>query len=135
MLVQLVRETALAKGREDQANLLGPVTEKMHELVAETRKGKAVPPPAPGLMGQADFRVLLEVSKARTDEPAQGISGAQAGTSSIGSINERNTLIQAMSEASMSDIEIARQFAMTREEVRLVLSIQQKSTSLREIGS
>jgi hypothetical protein len=40
---------------------------------------------------------------------------------------ERNRLIGAMSEANMSDVDIARQFSMSREEVQLILSAQQKT--------
>jgi hypothetical protein len=40
---------------------------------------------------------------------------------------ERNRLIGAMAEANMPEIDIARQFSMTREEVRLILNVQQKN--------
>jgi len=123
-LLQLMRETALMKGRQAQADKLNPVTEQMRTLVENSRKTdqSAAPhtqPPA-GILGQADFQQLLEVSKNRpiTQPPAAPASDP----------NERNRLIVAMAAAQMSEVDIARQMGMTREEVRLVLSVQQRST-------
>lgn len=123
-LLQLMRETALMKGRQAQADKLNPVTEQMRTLVENSRKTdqSAAPltqPPA-GILGQADFQQLLEVSKNRpaTQPPAAPASDPA----------ERNRLIVAMAAAQMSEVDIARQMGMTREEVRLVLSVQQRST-------
>ncbi len=119
-LLQLVRETALAQGRETQAKQLSPVMEQMQEIVSTSRKSEPGVPPSSGVMGQSDFRTLLEISK------GQAQAGAFPAQSQASSAMERNRLIQAMSEANMPDIDIARQFGMTREEVRLVLSTNQK---------
>jgi hypothetical protein len=76
-------------------------------------------PPSTGVMGQSDFQTLLNVSQARVHQ-AETVE-------STSSVLERNRLIGAMSEANMSDVDIARQFSMTREEVQLVLKVQQKN--------
>jgi hypothetical protein len=72
-------------------------------------------------MGQSDFKTLLNVTQSRVNQPQT--------VDSTASIMDRNRLIGAMSEANMSDIDIARQFSITREEVQLVLNIQQKNKS------
>ena len=126
-LIQLVRETALAQGREAQANQLAPVMKEMQTVVSAARKSQPPVSAASGLMGQVDFRMLLDISKA-----SPGVLPVQ---NNVNSALERNRLIQAMSAADMSDIEIARQFGMTREEVRLVLSIHQKGTAPKEVIS
>lgn len=115
-LVQLVRETALAKGHETQAKQLGPVLEEMQSIAAAARKSAPAAPPQKGDMGQEDFQALLKISQSR--------ASAEQAHSSMNSAMERNRLMQAMAAGSMSDVEIARQFGVTREEVRLVLSVQ-----------
>ncbi len=121
-VLQLARETALAKNRQAQANRIDPVVEGMRGVVANSYQTQA-PTPAPGMMGQSDFKALLDVAKSRTDGPAS--------VSSLSSAMERNRLIGAMSEANMSDVDIARQFSMSREEVQLILSAQQKDRNIR----
>ncbi|GAP09705.1 hypothetical protein BECAL_00856 [Bellilinea caldifistulae] len=122
-LLQLMRETALMKGRQAQAEKLNPVTEQMRTLVENSRKTDqaAVPlsQPSAGILGQADFQQLLEVSRNR---PMTQPPGSPAGDPT-----ERNRMIAAMASAQMSEVDIARQLGMTREEVRLVLSVQQRS--------
>jgi hypothetical protein len=71
-------------------------------------------------MGQSDFKALLNVSQARANQPMQVVDSTAAAL-------ERNRLIGAMSEANMSDVDIARQFSMAREEVQLVLNVRQKN--------
>lgn len=123
-LLQLMRETALMKGRQAQAEKLNPVTEQMRTLVQNNRKtdppsAAPVSQPSAGILGQADFQQLLEVSRNR---PATQPPGSPTGDPA-----ERNRMIAAMAAAQMSEVDIARQLGMTREEVRLVLSVQQRS--------
>ncbi|MEW6178954.1 MAG: hypothetical protein AB1522_03390 [Chloroflexota bacterium] len=124
-LLQLMRETALVKGRQAQAEKLNPVAEQMRSLVQNTRKtgqpAAAVNPQPAGILAQADFQQLLEVSKSR---PATQLPPSPAGDPT-----ERNRMIAAMAAAQMSEVDIARQMGMTREEVRLVLSVQQRNVS------
>jgi hypothetical protein len=121
-VLQLAREAALAKNRQAQANRMDPVVEQMRGLVANSYQSQA-PTPASGLMGQSDFKALLAVAQSRTGQPASVESASSA--------MERNRLIGAMAEANMSDVDIARQFSMSREEVQLILSAQQKARNIR----
>ena len=117
-VLQLARETALAQNRQTQANRMGPLVEQMRGLVANPPQ--TTTPPSTGEMGQTDFKTLLGISQAKASQTPSIVE-------STSSALERNRLIGAMSEANMSDVDIARQFSMSREEVQLVLSFQQKS--------
>ena len=119
-VLQLARETALAQNRQAQAKRMMPVVEEIRGLVTNTVQAQATSPSS-GLMGQSDFKTLLQVTQARISQPNT--------VDSTSAVLERNRLIGAMSGAKMSDVEIARQFSMTREEVQLVLSVQQKNVS------
>ncbi len=99
-----------------------PVVEEMRGLVANSYQPQTSAP-AGGVMGQSDFKALLDVARSRT--------GQAASVDPVSSAMERNRLIGAMSEANMSDVDIARQFSMSREEVQLILSAQQKAKSIR----
>lgn len=115
-VLQLARETALAQNRQTQAKRMGPLVEEMRGLV--TNPPQTTTPPSTGVMGQTDFKTLLNISQEKATQ-TQSVD-------SISSVLERNRLIGAMSEANMSDVDIARQFSMSREEVQLVLSFQQR---------
>jgi hypothetical protein len=117
-VLQLARETALAQNRQAQAQRMSPVVDEMRTLVSNTPSSTSTPP-STGVMGQADFKKLLNVSQARVNQP-QGVDSTAA-------VIERNRLIGAMAEASMSDVDIARQFSISREEVQLVLNTQKKN--------
>jgi hypothetical protein len=117
-VLQLARETALAQNRQAQAKRMMPVVEEMRTLVTST-PGTSSTLPSTGVMGQADFKTLLDVSQARVGQPQS--------VDLTASMLERNRLIGAMAEADMSDVDIARQFSMTRDEVQLVLSVQKKN--------
>lgn len=119
-VLQLARETALAKNRQTQANRMGPLVDEIRGLVSNPSKATTTPP-STGVMGQTDFRTLLNISQTRVNQP----QSLDATSSAL----ERNRLIGAMSEAKMSDVDIARQFSMSREEVQLVLSFQKNNRS------
>jgi len=119
-VLQLARETALAQNRQTQAKRMSPVVEEMRGLVTNPPQTLNTPP-STGMMGQSDFKALLNISQARTNQ--------QQAVDPTSSVLERNRLIGAMAEANMPDVDIARQFSMTREEVQLVLSFQQKNKS------
>lgn len=116
-VLQLARETALAQNRQTQASRMGPLVEQMRGLVASPPH--TTTPPSTGVMGQTDFKTLLDISQAKAGQTQNIVE-------STSSALERNRLIGAMSEANMSDVDIARQFSMSREEVQLVLSFQQR---------
>jgi hypothetical protein len=119
-VIQLARETALAQNRQAQAKRMMPVVDEMRSLVSNPTQSLTTPP-STGVMGQSDFKTLLNVTQSRVNQPQTADSTA--------SIMDRNRLIGAMSEANMSDVDIARQFSITREEVQLVLNVQQKNKS------
>jgi hypothetical protein len=117
-VLQLAREAALAKNRQAQANRMNPVVEEMRGLVTNSYQQPSATPSS-GVMGQSDFKALLGVAQSRTSQPVS-VNATQ-------SVMERNRMIGAMAEAKMSDVDIARQFSMSREEVQLILSAQQKA--------
>jgi len=115
-MVQLARETALVQGKQAQAQKLSPVVEDLKTLVNSSRENH--PPAQPtGMMAQNDFQTLLNAAK--SVPASQRIMPAT-------NIAERNQMVQAMAGGKMSDVDIARQMGMTREEVRLILSIGSK---------
>jgi hypothetical protein len=118
-LVQLMRETALEKGKEAQASRLTPVESGIRDLVTKSRQAQPTPAQPSGILGQADFKKILDLS--RDTAPAQA-----AQQSSTASVLERNNMVQAMAAADMPDVDIARQMGMTRDEVRLVLNVQKR---------
>ncbi|MBI5943484.1 MAG: hypothetical protein HY864_03885 [Chloroflexi bacterium] len=118
-VLQLARETALAQNRQAQAKRMMPVVDEIRSLVSTPPQTTL--PPSTGVMGQSDFKALLDVTQSRVNQPPTVDSAA--------SVMDRNRLIGAMAEANMSDVDIARQFSITREEVQLVLNVQQKNKS------
>jgi hypothetical protein len=120
-LIQMARETALAKGRQTQASRLSPVEEEMRGLVSLSKQPSTSTAPSAGILGQSDFKKMLEVSQTRNSTQIQSVSSS--------TVADRNRVVTAMASAEMSDIDIARQMGMTRDEVRLVLNVQQKGKS------
>jgi hypothetical protein len=121
-VLQLARETALAQNRQAQATRMMPVVEQMRGLLVSNPSQSPTIPPSTGVMGQSDFKALLNVTQSRVNQ-------TQTTVDSAASVMDRNRLIGAMAEANMTDVDIARQFSITREEVQLVLNVQQKNKS------
>ncbi len=119
-LVQLARETALAKGRQAQAQRLSPVVDELKTLVTTTQNPTPVAPSS--TMAQNDFKTLLQVASKGPVQPTQSSNAA-----------DRNRMVLAMASASMPQVDIARQFGMTTDEVRLVVSASQKGRSAQEV--
>jgi hypothetical protein len=115
-LVQLARETAMAQGKNAQAQKLTPVVDDLKSLVKTSQENLAPVQPG-GMMVQSDFKTLLQA--ANNHNGAQRVMPSQ-------NIVERNQMVVAMAAGNMQDIDIARQMGMTREEVRLILSVQGK---------
>lgn len=115
-LVQLARETARAQGKTAQAQKLTPVVDNLKTLVKTSQENLAPVYPG-GMMVQSDFKTLLQA--------ANNHSGSQRVMPSQ-NIVERSQMVVAMAAGNMQDIDIARQMGMTREEVRLILSVQGK---------
>jgi hypothetical protein len=118
-LIQMMRNAAVSKGQNEQAQRLEPVVDEMQNLVASSPGYQAPAAPSSGVMGQSDFRALLEVSMARPEEkPVEQVSSS--------TMADRNQMVLAMHRAGMPDVDIARQFGTSREEVRLVINLSEK---------
>lgn len=132
-LVQLARESALAQGKQTQASKLSPVVEDLKTLVSggqsgqqtsttssaapsqKTESSAAITPAQPsGVMAQSDFQTLLNAAKS---VPTNGRVSAS------NNISERNQMVRSMAASNMMDVDIARRMGMTREEVKLILSV------------
>jgi DNA-binding CsgD family transcriptional regulator len=152
-VVQLARETALQMGKQTQASQLSTVVDNLRSVVNTSRESKAQTKPT-GILAQDDFRAMMAASQASSSrqvnaaprmadnvsavstDTAQSVSSASssdsARSSQTTSALERNRIIVAMSGGNMSDLDIARQMGMTREEVRMVLNINQHSRMTTE---
>ncbi len=125
-LVSLARETALVMGKNTQAQKLTPVVEELRTAVTTAKNPNTVEKNAipTGMMAQNDFQTLL--SAAKNTAPAERTIPNLA-------INERNSIVRAMAAGNMTDVDIARQLGMTRDEVGLVLNISNASSTNVEV--
>jgi hypothetical protein len=114
-VVQLARETALQNGKRAQAERLNTVVGSLKTMVTSTPETKSAVLPT-GVMAQNDFKSLLAAAK----------GAGQTNSSATPSGTERNQVVAAMAGGGMTDLDIARQMGMTREEVKLILNVQQK---------
>lgn len=110
-VITLARETALARGGQAQAERLAPVVEQLRDIAARDA-GPAAPA---GVLAQDEFQTLLAAAQAA---PA----GAQAA-----SAVDRGQVASAMSAGGMGEVDIARHLGLTREEVRLLLAMDEAS--------
>ncbi|MCE1252998.1 MAG: hypothetical protein LWX83_05550 [Anaerolineae bacterium] len=112
-LVQLARETARLQGSNQQAEKLEPVVEKLQNLINDqTQKTTG----SQGLLQQSDFQIMLQASQNKTVEQSPR---AESSTS----VEDRNRMVVAMASGGMADVDIARQFGITRDEVRMVINL------------
>lgn len=148
-VVQLARETALQMGKQTQATQLSTVVDNLRSVV-NTSRATQKPTKPTGILAQDDFRAMMAASQASSarqvssasQTPEVNAAASSSDTlqtvSSVSSSNstsssqttsalERNRIIVAMAGGNMSDLDIARQMGMTREEVRMVLNIYQNS--------
>lgn len=128
-IVQLARESALAQGKQTEAEKLSPIVDNLKTLVHSTKETGAATASGPinstvkenvpptGMMAQSDFQTLLNAAKS---VPAAGK------TASENHVAERNQMVRSMAAGNMMDVDIARKMGMTREEVRLILSVGTK---------
>lgn len=115
-LVQLARESALVQGKAKQANKLTPVVDDLKNII-QTSDQTRPPTATGGVLMQSDFKKLLDAAKTVTSN--QRISTTT-------NIAERNQMVRAMSGSNMSEVDIARQLGMTREEVRMITSLSSR---------
>lgn len=110
-VVALARETALARGRQEQAERLTPVVDGLRTLATAARDPQPATPVTGSLAG-ADFRALLAAAQSAP------LNGARQSPSP-----DRTQVAVAMAAGGMTEIDIARQLGVAREEVRLMLSL------------
>ncbi len=125
-LVQLARETARLQGQNTKADRLQPVVEGLRSIVSNAQTSEAArPAPSGDITAQSDFQTLLKVAQ----NGAAGPAGLPLSSSPL----ERNHIVSAMGAGGMSDVDIARQMGITRDEVRMVLSLQQRRAYSAEV--
>jgi hypothetical protein len=110
-VVALARETALARGLQDQADRLSPVVDGLRTVAVAARDSRPALAPSGPLAGD-DFRALLEAAQAPRAEPADDSTSL-----------DRSHVAVAMAAGGMNEIEIARQLGVARDEVRLMISL------------
>ena len=119
-LVQLARETALARGKKSQAERLAPVADNLRTLVTNTRQSTSASGSS-GVMQQSDFKTMLAAAQASPRLSVQPLSSSL----------ERNQIVNSMSAAGMTELDIARQMGLTRDEVRMIVKLSDSSQSVR----
>jgi hypothetical protein len=129
-LIQLAREAALAKGQTEQANRLTPVAEEMRKVVSVSRQAPASAPAPSGILGQSDFQKMLDASQSKAAPKVEATSNILSSSA----VTERSRIVGAMSSSGMSDLDIARQMGMTRDEVKLVLNYQNRGKYTGEVS-
>ena len=124
-LIQMAREAALAKGQEQQANRLAPVAEEMRKVVSNARHTPASSVTPSGILGQNDFQKILEASQTKPEISLQ--------PSTTNQVVDRSRMVGAMASSGMTELDIARQLGMTRDEVKLVLNVQNRARRIGEV--
>jgi hypothetical protein len=95
-LVQLARETALAHGKQAQAERLTPVAENLRTLVSNSRQSQQTAPAA-GIMAQSDFQTILAAlgGGAQTAAPASVQNSSQGSSIQSMAANTQSTTTPA----------------------------------------
>lgn len=109
-LMQLAQETARRSGNMQQADKLDPVVNQFKELI--NREMESASMDAASGDTSTSFHKILSTS-----------NGVQNQRNAQLSLNDRNRMITSLSEGGMSDVQIARELNITRDEVRLVINL------------
>ena len=134
-IVQLARQAALARGKQDQAEKLSSVVNGLHQALENSQDTKEQAPanlkptllPVSSLLAQEDFRTLLgAVQREPTNKPALG-QELQGGPQRA----ERNQIAIAMASGGTPELDIARQLGMTRDEVHIIVSLNRSNIQFR----
>lgn len=113
-VITLAREAALARGGRAQAERLTPVVDQLRGIAAGDSQPAAPSQPS-GLLAQADFQALLAAAQTAP------LAGGAAPATTV----ERGQVASAMSAGGMGEVDIARQLGLTREEVRMLLAMEE----------
>jgi ribosome-interacting GTPase 1 len=109
-LMQLAQETARRSGNTQQADKLDPVVNQFKELINREMESASIDSNSGDTT--TSFQKILSTS-----------NGVQNQRNAQLSLNDRNRMITSLSEGGMSDVQIARELNITRDEVRLVLNL------------
>lgn len=132
-VVQLARQAALARGAQDKAGKLSSVADKLHEVASQVGVSPASAAPAAAQTPAGSFRSLVSAMQEKNapgsegDPPAAPVNTGAILPDALAGISERNRLVQAMASGNMSEVDIARQLGLTRDEVRTILSLNRGS--------
>ena len=131
-VVQLARQAAMARGSQDRAGKLSSVANELHKVVSEAgqTKGENAATTANAQAGDTAFRSLLSAIQhtQTTAETDADETNSQTAGNIPSAIQERNLLVTAMAAGTMSEVDIARQLGITRDEVRAILSLNRANT-------
>ena len=133
-IVQLARQAALARGKKDQAEKLSSVVNGLHQVLEGSqntaKQASAQPKPTlpavSSLLAQEDFRTLLGAVQREPSKPV--VESELQGSPQRG---ERNQIAIAMAAGGMSELDIARQLGMTRDEVHIIVSLNRSNVQFR----
>jgi len=138
-IVQLARQAALARGKQDQAEKLSSVVNGLHQALETTQdvKEQASNSPKPtlapvsDLLAQDDFRTLL--GAVQRESPSKVVTGTSQASQVQGNPqrSERNQIAIAMASGGMAELDVARQLGMTRDEVHILVSLNRSNTQLK----
>lgn len=123
-VVQLARQAALAKGHKERVNALETIADSLRYVAngssGEAISGQSISPSAEDAK-EKTYKSLLNAVK-------EGQRKADMNVVNVPSPNEmkpgeRNNIVAAMADTGMAEVDIARQFCITREEVRAILGL------------
>lgn len=126
-VVQLARQAAIARGSQDRAGKLSSVANELHKVVSEAgqAKGDSTTSTTNAQNSDTAFHSLLSaIQHHQTSlEPDSDQTAAQTVGNVPPAVQERNLLVTAMAAGTMSEVDIARQLGITRDEVRAILCL------------
>lgn len=117
-LFRLARETAVAHGKTEQVDHFTVVIDGLRKVI-ETSHGSTSTLPKTEKNIQNNFRTLLATLSSQEPPSAPGSSKL-----------ERNQIIVALATSGMEEIEIARKLGMTRDEVLMILQLNNRKNQL-----
>lgn len=117
-LIAMAREAALARGDQSKAEQLAPVVDRLQQIAQQASMPAGAAPPA-GILGQNDFQTLLQIASSPVESQVQPAAAAQ----------EKSMLIASLASGGVPEVEIARRFNMTREEVQMAVARRQAAAA------
>jgi hypothetical protein len=113
-VISMARENALHQGKDQEANTIAPVEDRLRSIVTESTSEDNKPGLTSELKG-SEFQYLLNKTNEKITPTPRGFD------------QDKNRVIQSMSMGGMTLVEIARQMGMTTEEVAIVAQLGRRS--------